>query len=140
MENIIELLKEKNHFLEKFSKLNETELVKFDEGDFDSLEKFYSSRERLLAIVGQLDFMIEQQSSVEFYEDISKDKKSEVVRVFDHKNALVTKIVSQDLQILSCIDNEKSQIIKDLSNLKTSKKVLGSYKSGGKTNSLDEKA
>ena len=59
MLRIIDLLEEKNHYLEKFYALNETELVNFSSGNFDKLEHFYNTRERILEIVkyidGQLD-------------------------------------------------------------------------------------
>ena len=139
MEHIIELLKEKNHFLEKFSKLNDRELVRFNEGDFDGLDEFYTSRERLLKIVDQIDFMIEQQSTFVFKEDTTPGGKKEIAKEFDLKTDLVNKILAQDLQILSFIEQEKSTIIKELSTLKNNKKVIGSYKSGQKTNRVNEK-
>ena len=53
MLRIINLLNQKNHFLEKFYSINETELLNFSKGNFDNLEDFYQSRERILSIVRQ---------------------------------------------------------------------------------------
>lgn len=51
MLRIIDLLNQKNHFLEKFYTLNENEILNFASGIFDNLESFYQSREKILELI-----------------------------------------------------------------------------------------
>lgn len=139
MQDIIQLLKEKNQHLEKFFELNEQEMLSFNDGNFDNLEVFYQSRETLLEIIHILDGRIEKSNQVETAPiSISDKQKVEILKALDKKNELVTGILSQDLQILSCIESAKSSIIKELSQTRVTKKAIGSYKSGEPNKRLDE--
>lgn len=139
MQDIIQLLKEKNQHLEKFFDLNEQEMLCFNDGNFDNLEVFYQSRETLLQMIHILDERIEKSNQAEIAPVIITDKqKMEILKALDKKTELVTGILSQDLQILSCIESAKSTIIKELSQVRATKKAIGSYKSGEPTKRLDE--
>lgn len=141
MQEIISLLEEKNRQLERFLKLNEGEIINFSDGNFENLETFYHSREVVLDMIRRLDRMVEEQyRDLALDASITSDEKGSIISALDKKNELVTKILSQDLQILSVIELAKSNIIKELRQLKSARKVLGSYKSGLKENHLDEKA
>ncbi|NQZ00589.1 MAG: hypothetical protein HRT45_07970 [Bdellovibrionales bacterium] len=139
MQQIIHLLNQKNQHLEKFLSKNEVEILNFYEGNFDGLEHFYNSREVLLDMINRVDRMIEEEDlgSIES-KDVPANIKSQVIRALDHKNDLVTQILSQDLQILSIIEEAKSSIIKELREVGNTKKVIGSYKSGPAPQTLDE--
>lgn len=132
MESIIHALEEKNSFLQKFVELNSRGLTDFHEGNFDCIDEFYNAREGILSIVQKLDELIERDnSSCQYIENISPEHKKVLIQLLDRKNDLVTHILSQDLQILSLIEEAKSQIIKELSETKLSRKAIGSYKSTG---------
>ena len=62
MKTITELLKDKNHHLEKFHRLNEAELENFTAGEFKNLESFYATREGLLEVIKKIDDMIEHSN------------------------------------------------------------------------------
>lgn len=141
MKSIAELLDEKNQYLEKFYRLNEAEIEKFTSGEFNNLESFYGSREGILALIKKVDEMIEDSSeAANINESVTDDVKKIIFNCLKHKNKLVEKILEQDLRILSAIENEKSNIIKELSQVRTTKKALSSYKSGGPKSRLDEEA
>lgn len=141
MENIINLLKDKNFHLEKFHQLNESELLNFAEGNFDNLEVFYQSRETILDLVKCIDRLIEAAAAgVDQDHVISDSHKQQMIRCMNIKNEVVTKILAQDLQILSVIEKEKSGIIKELRQVQTGRKAIGGYKTGDVVNKLDEKA
>ena len=137
--NIVALLKEKNNHLEKFYRLNESAQMLFEKDNFDDLENFYNSREGILTMILKIDDMIERsnQSIDESYE-LSSQGKQEVIDELNYKNELVNRILAQDLQILSIIEQAKSDIIKELSQLRASRKAVGSYKSGSQFKVLDE--
>lgn len=139
MENIMDLLNNKNRHLTKFFELNESELQNITDGNFDNLETFYRSREVLLEIINKIDGEInrlnENSSNVS---SISDNAKGQILSVLREKNELVTSILSQDLQILSAIEIEKSRIIKDLSQVKTAKKAVRGYRNRIVSERLDE--
>jgi hypothetical protein len=141
MDTIINLLKDKNYHLQKFYQLNESELINFADNNFDNLEIFYQSRETLLDLVRCIDRLIDAAAAAHTGPDeISAKNKKEMLTAMNSKNDLVQRILAQDLQILSVIEQAKSDIIKELRQVQGAKKVVGAYKSGDAPNKLDEKA
>lgn len=142
MNAVTTLLKDKNEHLFKFLQLNETELINFTQGNFDNLEIFYQSRETILDLVRCIDGLVEValKDSPDANGGITPEEKKELLQILNKKNDLVTRILAQDLQILSVIERAKSDIIKDLRQVQAARKAVGAYKSGDAPNSLDEKA
>lgn len=139
MLRIITLLNQKNHYLEKFYSLNETELINFSAGVFDNLEDFYQAREKILEMVKYLDAELERaQKDVQGVP--SADQKRELREALAIKEEYVSRILSQDLEILSCIESAKSDIIRELQEIRRTKKAVGSYKSRTPDRRLDEEA
>jgi hypothetical protein len=141
MEAIINLLKDKNYHLLKFFQLNETELMNFVDGNFDNLEVFYQSRETILDLIRCIDQLIEaatnaQEQSVQMPDEL----KGEVLAAMSQKNDLVTRILAQDLQILSVIEQTKSSIIKELRQVQSARKAVGAYKTNDTVSNFDEEA
>src|SRR5262245_60385582 len=114
METIINLLNDKNYHLQKFHQMNETELMNFTEGNFDGLEVFYQSRETILDLIRCIDRLIEAASAAQETVEISDQNKQAMLKAMNMKDDLVTRILAQDLQILSLIEQAKSNIIKEL--------------------------
>jgi hypothetical protein len=142
MDAVMTLLHDKNEHLQKFLQLNETELINFTQGNFDNLEVFYQSRETTLDLIRCIDGLVEVglKNTPAEQSQIAPENKRELMKILAQKNDLVTQILAQDLQILSAIEQAKSTIIKDLRQVQAARKAVGSYKSGGPTNRLDEKA
>jgi len=133
-----ELLNQKNHYLEKFYSLNESELLNFSVGQFDNLESFYQTREKLLEMIKYMDGEIDKVQAQDAMP--SNEQKRELREALAVKEEYVNRILSQDLEILSCIESAKSNIIRELQELRRTKKVVGSYKSQTKDYRLDEEA
>jgi hypothetical protein len=141
MENIINLLNDKNYHLQKFFELNEKELLNFSEGVFDNLEIFYQSRETILELIRCIDRLIETAAVAQGNPGtVSDADKKAMIKAMNVKNDLVTRILAQDLQILSVIEMAKSDIIKELRQVQSAKKAVRAYKSGEAPNKIDEKA
>lgn len=138
MIQIVNLLNEKNHYLEKFYSLNENELGQFLRGNFDNLEKFYDTREKIIEIIRYIDAKIDKINLTMTGVAPEATIRAMVQEALNIKDQYVEKIMEQDLQILSCIDRAKSEIIKELQVLKKGKKVVGSYKSKNYNNRLNE--
>lgn len=141
MNFLVELLDEKNEYLNKFYELNEKEIINIEDDNYDNLENFYTTRECLLQMIGIIDKRIDgMQSGVVSAESLTEAEKIRIRNCLDKKNKIVQAILNQDLMILSKIEVEKSNIIKDLKQSKFSKKAIGSYKSNTpKPNKVDEK-
>ncbi|MCB0413626.1 MAG: flagellar protein FliT [Bdellovibrionales bacterium] len=132
MNKIIDLLTEKNTYLEKFYSLNETEVLNFMDSNFDGLERFYESRDAILNMIRIVDEKIEEfnKTDVSSAEKICDSDKKAVLEALAFKDEIVQRILAQDLQILSCIENEKSMIIKELRSTQVAKKAINGYKTG----------
>lgn len=131
MDEIINLLNEKNSCLEKFYNLNEKEMQNFINGNFDNLESFYECREGILNMIRRVDEMIDIASlSFEESNDQPEATVTEKVAVaMQTKNKMIERILEQDLEILSTIDQAKSEIIRELAQTRMAKKAVTSYRS-----------
>ncbi|MBC7421735.1 MAG: hypothetical protein H7328_13480 [Bdellovibrio sp.] len=131
MIRLIQFLNEKNHFLEKFYSLNERQVARLEGGMFDDIEKFYNQREDLLKILKYVDAEIHtsHMSHKDMAGSFDAAQKSVIRDALRTKEMYVRKILEQDLIILSLIDEAKSQIIKELQDIKKHKKALAGYKS-----------
>lgn len=136
MARIIDLLNHKNHYLENFYSLNENELLNFARNDFSSLEDFYQAREKILETIRYIDAEIDQIQETQ----LTDGQKREVATSLAIKEEYVSRILAQDLEILSCIESAKSSIIRELQEIRKARKAVGSYKSRQFTNRLDEEA
>jgi len=141
MERIISLLQEKNHYLEKFYSLNESELLNFSMGNFEALENFYNTRERILEIIKYLDGQLEQENADKNdFKDVSAEDRRLVIDSMRTKDEYVARIIEQDLEVLACIEAAKSNIIRELQDVRRVRKAVGGYKSPTFNKRLDEEA
>ncbi len=129
MERVVALLKEKNQYLEQFHLVNEHELINFGEGNFDSVEAFYQTRDKLLDLIKTVDEAIEEENRRMPVGPVTNAARVEVSSLLNKKDELVKSIVGQDLELLSYIEREKSNIIRELHSNSTAKKAVGAYAS-----------
>lgn len=139
MLRIIQLLQEKNHYLEKFYSLNETEIINFSMGRFENLENFYNTRERILEILRYIDDQIALvNTEAEQVHQYSPDELHQVKVAMNIKEEYVSRILKQDLEVLSLIEAAKSNIIRELQDVRRVRKAVSGYKSPTFTKRLDE--
>lgn len=125
MEDIIHYLELKNQFYGKFLALTSKFLGKTADNQWDDLELFMDNRERVLNIIRSFDFRIAKS----FEElDLSKvnldDYRDQVKSFLDERKAIVDQIVKIDLELVSRIDDLKSETIRELKRaVKTSQHV-----------------
>ena len=130
MIRLIQFLNEKNHFLEKFYSLNESQLTRLDAGLFDEIESFYNKREDLLKIIKYIDAEIQKAHGLHrdmsgIFDDAEKEHIRSALRT---KEAYVQRILEQDLIILGLIDDAKSKIIRELKDVSKARRALSGYK------------
>lgn len=130
MERIIELLERKNQYLEKFYLISEAEFLNFESGDFRNLESFYDCRDKILNIVHHIENELEKLNQ-QFSDTPKVDSRmtDAAKRALDKKDALVNQILELDLRIISCIENAKSSIIKELRGVRKGRKAMKGYAS-----------
>jgi len=140
MNRTIEYLEEKNMFLEKFLGLNREWLDRLTKGDFAELENFRESRENILNIVKHLDALIETHSNKIEPTSVDGGMKTRINSLLERKDTLVRVILSQDLEIMELVENAKSQIIRELTQVQRGRKTIASYKSSTRKETVDEEA
>jgi hypothetical protein len=141
MLRIIDLLQEKNHYLEKFYSLNETELINFYHGNFDKLEYFYNTRERILEIIKYIDGQLDNiQNDLQTVANARPEERLKIREAMAVKDEYVGRIIDQDLEVLACIEAAKSNIIRELQDVRRVRKAVGGYKSPTFDKQLDEEA
>ncbi|MGE0632058.1 MAG: hypothetical protein AB7O96_06600 [Pseudobdellovibrionaceae bacterium] len=140
MQRVITLLNEKNHYLEKFYALNESELVFMKSRNFDNLDSFYETRERILEMLRYLDSELGLSQQESEPADLSPIDKKIIVEALRVKTEYVNRILAQDLEVLSCIEAEKNFIIRELQEVKKVKTAVSKYKMPMFDSKLDEEA
>lgn len=139
MLRIIALMNEKNHYLEKFYALNETEIHNFSMGNFEGLEHFYQTREKILDILKYVDSEIDKcHEDMDYATAVALEDKKAIREALMIKDEYVTRIIEQDLEVLTCIETAKNNIIRELQDVRKSRKVMNGYKSPTFTQRLDE--
>lgn len=130
MIRLVQFLNEKNHFLEKFYSLNDTQITRMQGGLFDEIELFYNQREDLLKILKYIDAEINKAHLLhkDTNGQYSDDEKSSIREALRAKEAYVKRILEQDLLVLEMIDEAKSTIIKELQSVKKARRALSGYK------------
>ena len=128
MELIISLIEEKNHHLKMFLEVSINERKSFKARNFDNLEDLYSMRESILEGIRSLDRRIHQHSAEIEAQHISEETKLKLKSLMSAKQNLVNQIMSQDLVMLSCVENEKSSIIKKMTSMRDGRRLLKAYR------------
>lgn len=137
-QKLMELLDEKNQYLERFFELNESELLNFADGYFDNVESFYQAREKILDIVRCIDALVDDEVALISDDGVSQAMRIEMKDLMAQKDKLAKQILAQDLQVLSAIENEKSNIIRELKSTGQNRKAVAAYRSGPAGRQVDE--
>ena len=128
MSKILELLKEKNFYLEKFLEESKKERGRFKARRFDNLDNLYNKREQILRNIQSIDQRIDSICNEQGSDVLNPPKKNEVSEMLANIKTNVRSILEEDLQIISFIESEKTKIIKEIGKTKDGRKVLKGYK------------
>lgn len=125
---VITLLKEKNMYLETFLEVSDKERKSFKARNFDNLEALYAIREDILANIRSVDSRIEKYSRDLAPENLQPGDREIIKSLLAQKQTLVNGIMAQDLVMLSCVENEKSSMIKKMGSIKDGRRLLKAYR------------
>lgn len=142
MSHLLELYREKKHFLEEFTNLNSNELQNFANGHFDNIETFYNKREKILQIIQLIDDKINLQGNQtgNRIESLNQLERRMLESATIEIRSLTQAIIKQDMDILSLIEATKSAIINELRSLGKNKKSVSNYKTKVDHHQIDEEA
>ena len=129
MSKVIDLLKEKNFYLEKFLLESKNERASFKARRFENLESLYNKREQILTNIQSIDQRINNLCSEGKLENSKGEVKEEVSDILEQIKKNVRFILEEDLSIISCIENEKTKIIHEISKSRHGRRALKAYKS-----------
>lgn len=133
---LIQLLEQKNHYLEKFFSLNDLQARLLVDNEIDTLDEFYHQREKLLDIISYID----EQITEAYSQFDGKQMATEVQRLLFIKDEYVHRILDQEVTILSLMDQLKSGILSELIEIKANQKAIKGYRSPILETKLSEKA
>lgn len=125
---IIQLLEEKNNLLRMFLEVSENERKSFKARNFENLESLYTHREELLGNIQSIDTRMDQYSENEDAQNVSHENKVILKKLLQQKQTLVNEILEQDLIILSCVENEKSSLIKKITSVRSGRRLVKAYR------------
>ena len=101
---IIDLLKRKNTYLNRFSRLSACECKRLKGGDFSRIQRFYRLRKTLLKAIETIDRKIAQCRP----QKAPSHKKQEILELLKKQRSLGLSILQKDLCI-HCYIHERSQ-------------------------------
>ncbi|MBI4404102.1 MAG: hypothetical protein HY537_08075 [Deltaproteobacteria bacterium] len=131
MEEVLRYLELKNQYYAKFYSLTSRFLDQANSGRWEDLELFVDNRERILGIIRGYDAKL----SLVFQKlELSNQEicfhRERVQSLIRERNSLGQKIVAQDLEMISKLDDLKSDTIKELKRSMETSQQLNSFSAG----------
>ncbi len=115
MEEVIHYLEMKNRYYEKFYSITQKFLEMAQEDQWQELNLFVDNRERILNIIRSFDFKVAALFDALDMKQINLAAyRAKIKGLFEARERWVQKIVTIDLQLISRIDEIKSETIRDL--------------------------
>jgi len=130
MEEIIHYLELKNHYYEKFLSLTKNFLNKAKQNLWDDIEFFVDNRERILNIIRSFDIKVSRlMANTQVGDTEAKYYREKVKAIFDRRTDVGNKILAIDLELIRCLDEMKTNTIKELKKTLDSQKPIQSFQS-----------
>lgn len=113
MDKVLILLIERNKYIQKLYEVNHKEINRIMANCFDHVEEFYKIRGHLLDIIQNLEEMLDEALKTTHL-PATKRIRNKIQNILEEKDKTVKKILQQDLEILSIIEQRKTQMIQKL--------------------------
>ena len=101
MKEIINLLRQKNDYLQQFERISSKAYHRLCLGDYSHIDTFYHDRQRLLNIMDQIDKQLNSITPVAVSE---KDKKT-MLSLIQEKKKITMSVLQKDLLIHSYLND-----------------------------------
>jgi hypothetical protein len=131
MEDVLHYLEVKNQYYEKFYTVTWKFLEQAHRENWEGLTLFVDNRERILNIIRSFDFKISRrmQELGENEGEIAK-YQPKVKSLFEVRNQWVQKIVALDLELITKMEDLKSESIRELKRAMETNQQLSSFSAG----------
>ncbi|MFZ9596287.1 MAG: hypothetical protein ACO3A2_09440 [Bdellovibrionia bacterium] len=140
--NLIELLKQRTQCLEEILSASIRFLHHLERQDLSQLDSFEAGRNRTFQTLQNLDRKIQTAAKDQNPREKTLEFQTHIRKVLDQNQNIIYNINRNDLRIIELIENEKSQLLKNLFNTHKSIQTMGKFRSVMKDqsgNHLDEK-
>lgn len=128
MEEVLHYLELKNQYYEKFQSLTSKFLEQTNRNQWDDLSLFVDNRDRILNIIRSYDFKISSLfQKLNPSKETIKKYQEKVNELFEIRNNFVQKIVALDLEIISKMEDLKTETIRDLKRTVETNQQLNSF-------------
>ena len=140
MEEVIEYLKLKNEYYEKFLSITAKFLGEARQNRWEDLDFFVENRERILNLIRSFEVKISKVMSQNQNDEAAVNKyKPTVQKLLEQRKALADRIVALDLELITKIDEMKTDTIKELKRtVETGQQVNSFTRTPGKTKTTKE--
>lgn len=133
MEAVIHYLHLKNQYYEKFYNLTLKFLQRIGEERWDEIDYFVDNRDRILNILRSFDHKIGKLfQGVEIGNTEQAKYRDEIRSLFDRRNQIARKIISLDLELMSKLDDVKSESIRELKHMMETSQHVGTFAQGAR--------
>lgn len=128
MEDVLQYLQMKNHYYEKFYSVTAKFLEMVNRNEWDDLEFFVDNRERILNIIRSFDFQISKACEKHDLNSPGMEQyRTRIKEMMDKRSEMAAKIVALDLELISKIDEYKTETIRDLKKTVETQHQLDSF-------------
>lgn len=115
MEEVLHYLDLKNQYYEKFHSVTVKFLESANRNEWESVEVFVDNRERILNIIRSYDFKVAEAFERADVNPATVDRyRPRVKALLDRRTELAARIVAIDLELISKMDEMKSDTIREL--------------------------
>jgi hypothetical protein len=131
MEEVLHYLQLKNQFYEKFYALTVKFIAQANQNQWDDMELFLDNRERILNIIHSFDYKIANLfQKVNLSRNDLERFRSPVRELLDARKSWADKIVALDLELITKMEDIKSETIRELKKSVETSQHLNSYDPG----------
>ncbi len=130
-------MEERNRYLKKFYTINNEQLKNLKSKKFEQIEDFYKTRQSIIDIIDILENKIEDIASSLRFEP-SDQIKTSIRYELKKRDEIIRRILEQDLEIISILNEQKIEIVKEITSTAKNRKVFGAYNSEKPNKILDQ--
>jgi hypothetical protein len=125
--NVLALLQEKNSLLDSFLTLTVEELAKVKKKKYDTLERFYQHRDKILNLIKVISEHCDRQLNET---PLNSEEQRLAKQLVAQNDDVINRILDLDLEMIAIVDHEKNLVIRELQSVSANKKILKAYRSG----------
>lgn len=127
--SLLQVINGKNRALKRFLDISTAFLGSAERGDLSGLQGFQNRRDAVIRALDLYDHRISRGVSSLVPEDRTERLVREVREALERKDALIHEILAVDLKIISLIDREKNEILRQIATNRKQRDTLSKFKS-----------